>query len=189
MKPIRQIQSALKRKVSPPEAPIAAKGDWDKVEKRLKLRLPSDYKWFIDNYGMGWLCDNVFVTSPFWKDSSGQNALAAVHETVKKIFERYVSIGFWKELPYPMYPQEGGLLMFAFTHVNEYLGWLTHGPPSRWRIIIFERLEICDSGYTSLIRLLFDALEGQAQLPEPFQFGYWMHSDPSFEPKELHSEG
>ena len=37
---------------------------WDYYEKKLDIKLPSDYKQFIDKYGVGWIGDFLLVLDP-----------------------------------------------------------------------------------------------------------------------------
>lgn len=186
MSTLRSVQSALVAKVPPPHMPLAAKGDWSKVEARLKLQLPSDYKWFIEQYGTGWFCKAVFITSPFWQDSQGNDALSIVNDQIRELYQSYVDSGDWPEWPYPYYPQNGGLLTFASSYNNEYLSWLTHGAPSKWTIVLFHHFELHDTGYSSIARLLLDSLEQHPRLRNPpLNFGYWMHQHPGFDPRSV----
>ncbi|MER5411537.1 hypothetical protein [Streptomyces virginiae] len=41
---------ALARLVTPPTAPVEARGDWTEAETVLGVRLPDDYKWLVATY-------------------------------------------------------------------------------------------------------------------------------------------
>ena len=55
----------LIRLVPPPSVPVAANGDWPKLERELGLPIPQDYKDFIANYGTGAFCNYLVIPSPF----------------------------------------------------------------------------------------------------------------------------
>ncbi len=55
--------------------------NWEKIEKELNVIFPSDYKYFIDNYGAGAINDFLWIFSPF-EDNKNINSLDRLSELV-----------------------------------------------------------------------------------------------------------
>ena len=53
--------------VPPPESPVevGTKAGWKEVEMKLGLKLPADYRKFIDTYGSGLFADFYIIYNPF----------------------------------------------------------------------------------------------------------------------------
>lgn len=113
--------SALDRLVSlapPPAVPVDATGDWPAVA------LPSDYRDLVTRYGKGVFNDNVMLRVPVDVD------LLDVDRDLREEFgdENY---------PYPLYPEPGGLLVWATTSDCGRLCWLTVGEPDEWPVVVW----------------------------------------------------
>lgn len=48
----------------PPPIDIAADIDWETLEERLGVRLPSDYKWLVEHYGPGKFSNFLHILQP-----------------------------------------------------------------------------------------------------------------------------
>jgi SMI1-KNR4 cell-wall len=62
------LKRLLPLPVSVKESPNES--DWDKIENKLNLKLPQDFKGFITNYGTGSVADEHFFFNPV---SSNEN--------------------------------------------------------------------------------------------------------------------
>jgi SMI1-KNR4 cell-wall len=126
----------LLRVLPPPKRPLDQRGDWASVEAALGLRLPSDYKEFISVYGSGRIGTSLVIANPFHWLRHGQSVRATWSDWAKF----YPDIAEYGEvIPYPVYPQPGGLLPFGeFGDVN-ILNWLTVGEPDLWPFLYYDR--------------------------------------------------
>ena len=100
--------------------------DWEAVEASLGLTLPSDYKKLADNLPRGRFKDLVGLVLP---DGDGQYRYGLD------------SLRRWRangdgDFPYPLFPENGGLLPWGDTFRGQELFWLT-GPGSAddWPVI------------------------------------------------------
>ncbi|WP_371588536.1 SMI1/KNR4 family protein [Streptomyces virginiae] len=88
---------ALARLVTPPTAPVEARGDWTEAETALGVRLPDDYKWLVATYGWGEFCDLLHLHTPFGANRYNRVEWQSAHptESPERDRERY---------PYPLHP-------------------------------------------------------------------------------------
>lgn len=125
------IMSNLLDILSIPEEPVDAgsPSSWDFVEEKVGIKLPNDYKNFINTYGTGWIGRFLYIWSPF-TNTSYANFLINYPQRLE----------WWKEgqLPYPLYPETNGVLPFAATKDGDTLCWITKGLPDEWHICIFD---------------------------------------------------
>lgn len=99
------------------------------IETALGTRLPSDFKLLLETYGTGSWLDFYWIVNPldprmsgFWLDSN--------HSEMR----------FWRELrhedpkliPFPIWPDPGGLLVWGGNENGGTLFWLTEGDPNTW---------------------------------------------------------
>jgi hypothetical protein len=126
--------------VPPPKCPLHAgslKG-FREVERGLGLRLPESYKRVIRLYGQGLWQGSWCIASPFAEDGPGH--IRAWHIPRYGITvgpEHCTTLREWKErypedLPWPVYPEAGGLFSWGATDNAGTLYWLTEGHPNRW---------------------------------------------------------
>jgi len=121
--------------VPPPDAPLetGSAADWKRVEKELRLKLPDDYKGLIACYGSGCFGEFLHPLSPFTANrhghllQRGQAILAA---------ERVSGMGRQQGGPFPLYPDEGGLLPWAVTDNGDTLFWYTHHAFAPWPVVV-----------------------------------------------------
>lgn len=133
----------LTRMVPPPSTPVE-NGDisgFNVVEAELCLRLPEDFKQLIATYGTGqwqqfWYLLNPFTANPHLNFAvqtrnlrpRSWSALDAERGMREVIGEHY---------PYPIYPEEGGILPWAVTDNGGRFFWLTSGPPDKWPTVYY----------------------------------------------------
>lgn len=121
----------LVARVPPPPVPVDATGDW----AALGLDLPADYRELVTRYGSGAFCDHVVLLSPFGPCTlldygvgllDGDRELRDEDDTDEE------------DYPYPLYPEPGGLLVWATTTNGERLCWLTAGAPDAWPVVAWD---------------------------------------------------
>jgi len=126
----------LLRLVPPPDKPIGAgiPAGWKEVEDRLELALPPDYKEIVDRYGIGWFGNWLMIYSPFAETFN----LFEQNDRILPLFDGCVDSDPDSFPPYPVYPEEGGLLLFGQDENSGPLCFVTNGPPARWPIVIMD---------------------------------------------------
>lgn len=121
---------ALTALVPPPPSPVAADGDWARIESDLGLRLPADFKALTRHYGLGQFADFLSPLNPF----SGEGAL--LRSARRLLAEEGPSRQECpQEHPHPYYPEPGGLLVWAGTDNGDRICWLTEGEPDAWTTV------------------------------------------------------
>jgi len=165
---------ALIEALPPPAQPLRPfDGPWEPVETRLGTELPADYKEIARLYGRGWFMDFLSIAlpgEPEWRGSlEGEQGMA----------QDMINAGM--PTPYPVWPEPGGLLNLGLTKANDRVFWRTRGPPSEWRIVVWDRqaqeLEALDC---NLAGFLAGLARGEVQ-PEGFH-GKRLHWDATFTP-------
>lgn len=126
--------TTLKKLVPPPtKINTGTLKTWQKVERSLGLKLPRDYREFIFSYGGGLFADFYLVFDPFSTDQY-LNLASRIQMNCQKLRELCESNGP-DYIPYPIYPEKGGLLPWGNDeNGNEYY-WLTEGPPTKWKVV------------------------------------------------------
>lgn len=137
--------------VPPPAAPVDATGDWPAVA------LPSDYRDLVTRYGYGEFNDEVVLLVPFGECTLlgyGVDQLDA---------DRELRADFGDEdYPYPLYPEPGGLMVWATTSNGARLCWLTAGEPDGWPVVVWEpRGAYYERHELGAVALLTDWLSGR----------------------------
>jgi hypothetical protein len=115
---------------------VPRKPNWQSVEDKLDLKLPTDYKSFATEYGTGLFANFIRVFNPFDEDP-----YASLLENAKTICDMYREIKKAegeKFLPFAMYPDEGGLLPWGNDENGNFIFWLTKGNPSKWPTVVAE---------------------------------------------------
>ncbi|GIF24000.1 hypothetical protein BJ973_004613 [Actinoplanes tereljensis] len=108
--------------------------DWTRIEQSLGgLTLPADYKRVVDGFPPGEFKALVRVLQPGSDDYLGDWE------------SRLDDLRMWREdgdgtYPYPLYPEEGGLLPWATTPMAGIFFWLTEGEdPERWPVVLADK--------------------------------------------------
>lgn len=108
---------------------------WHDLEREIGTPLPSDYKAFIDQYGLGKLADFIVVFTP-----SHEVPHVSLSIQIRQKLDTLQQLASeWGEtLPYPLYPAPNGLLPFGATDNGDVLYWLTSGSPDYWTVVVNE---------------------------------------------------
>lgn len=111
------------------------KEKWNEIEFKLGIKLPTDYKSFINRYGVGCINDFLWVLNPFT-----QNSNLNLIEKGKKIREAYIisKNAFPEDFIHDVFPSIDGLLPCAITDNGDEIFWLTSNVVDEWNIIVYE---------------------------------------------------
>ena len=114
-----------------PSEPGSAK-KWAEVEEELGTKLPADYHEFVDAYGSGLFANFYRVNNPFSADEflaliPASNSWAETLREEKENDEDAV--------PYPIFPETGGLLHWANDDNGNTYYWKTAGAPDKWTVV------------------------------------------------------
>jgi hypothetical protein len=138
----------LLKALPPPAAPVEAfRGPWAAVEAEIGTTLPRDYKDFVRVYGSGQFLDFFSISVPWswYRDSR----LAAEIPVVRDNFAND------EDLPYPLWPEAGGLLPSGRSDFGDLFFWLTRGAPEAWPIVFWDRgmggFEVFDCDLTDFL--------------------------------------
>jgi len=127
----------LRRLLPPPAEPLeAAPPDgWAEVEAALGTGLPGDFKAFTELYGSGKVDDFLYLFNPFTQGPDGNllverdRVLAGYRQTRARFPDR---------LPWPPFPEPGGVLPLGRTENGDELYWVTDGQPDQWPVALVE---------------------------------------------------
>lgn len=111
------------------------KEEWNEIELKLGIKLPTDYKEFINRYGIGSINNFLWVLDPFTPNSN-----LNLMEKGKEIREAYdiLKNEFPKDFTHDMFPSDRGLLPCAITDNGDEIYWLTSNIVDEWNIIVYE---------------------------------------------------
>ncbi|MEU8803022.1 hypothetical protein [Spirillospora sp. NPDC048819] len=151
------IPALLEEKIGPPLADPPAV-DWQLVRHRLGTDLPSDYKELADRYPLLFFDKWLPVLHPATPDSPRnvyrlENLLH--HATTQSRFVReFEATRLYTytpnevagreemtplaadDVPFPIYPDAGGLMSWGMPEDGSLCCWLTQGHPDEWTIVV-----------------------------------------------------
>ncbi|HEX3315461.1 MAG TPA: ankyrin repeat domain-containing protein [Gemmataceae bacterium] len=126
----------LVKLVPPPKDPVelGAKKDWARAEKTLGVKLPSDFKEFIDRYGSGEFAGFYIVYNPF-SASDASNLLARFESLGGQYRERHEDDP--DNFPLDMFPQVPGMVPWGHDTNGHTYFWLVKNKktPDEWTIV------------------------------------------------------
>ncbi|MGO1056254.1 SMI1/KNR4 family protein [Crossiella sp. CA198] len=141
--------------------------DWDQVERDLSIEFPADYKEFCSAYPALMVNDLLLVMHPC-TDVVG----AGYPEASNGILDMYRESRSARDysVPYPLFPEPGGLLPWGYDRGGAYLFWKTEGEPENWTIVVNCRVKYCEHemGFSDFLAgFLGDSVECP-NLPQDF---------------------
>jgi len=162
-----EVLERLLELMPPPRSPVESGTpvSWAATEAALRTSLPRDYKQFIEAYGSGSVDEFVTVLNPnsstpdLQLDQYGERMLAVT---------RNLRSGGVVEIPFPIYPEPGGLLPWGVTANGDWGYWLTDPPdaPDAWTIVVsVDRGPDWFRHPGPLVRFLADILDGSTRVP------------------------
>ncbi len=163
-----------------PDVPIEAHGaPWASVESAIGTALPDDYKSFIERYGSGRINCFLWIFNPF---SQRPYVNLGSQISLKLDALKTLARDFGEKCPYPLFPEDDGLLPLGITDNGDVIHWLRRGEPNDWKIVVNEargpRYEEFDGDVTSFLRRMLTREIECSLLPSNFPEGA-----PSFEAK------
>jgi hypothetical protein len=120
--------------LSPPASPINASPDWAKAEAELGTALPPDYRAFIETYGSGRIAELLWVFNP--ADRRETINLLVQSPAQREVLRELAEMG--ETIPYPVFPEPGGLLPFGMSDNGDVLHWRAQGAPEQWTVVVQE---------------------------------------------------
>jgi hypothetical protein len=124
----------LKKIVPPPAQPseVGSLQQWQTVEHQLGLVLPADYRDFVFSYGSGLFAQFYRVYNPF-----ASSEYTALHASVHRVCgaAREFKRDWPDRVPYPIYPDQPGLLPWGNDENGNDYYWFTEGAPDTWRVL------------------------------------------------------
>jgi hypothetical protein len=162
-----EVLERLQELMPPPRSPVESgtPASWATAEAVLRTGLPRDYKEFIEAYGSGSIDQFVTVlnanssTPDLQLDQYGQKMLAVT----RNLREAGVV-----EIPFPIYPEPGGLLPWGVTANGDWGYWLTDplDSPDAWPVVVsVDRGPDWFRHSGPLVRFLLEVLDGSALVP------------------------
>ncbi|MFL5882793.1 MAG: hypothetical protein ACJ782_22565 [Actinomycetota bacterium] len=127
----------LRRLLPPPAHPVEAgrPDGWAEVEAALGTGLPSDFKAFTELYGSGTIDGFLYLSNPF---TQGQDGNLLVERDRVLAGYRQTRARFPERLPWPPFPEPGGVLPLGRTDNGDELYWVTQGQPDGWPVALLE---------------------------------------------------
>ncbi|MCO1574158.1 SMI1/KNR4 family protein [Crossiella sp. SN42] len=115
---------------------------WQAVEQALAVRLPDDYKRFMANFPSGTFRGLIGINNPI----ESEPAWVSFHW---EFFDTLDRVRGWRDheperVPYPIFPESGGVIPWGDTNANHEFFWLPRSEnPDEWSVVFstadFER--------------------------------------------------
>jgi hypothetical protein len=114
--------------------------DWEPVEREIGVRLPSDYKGFVDSYGPGTYGD-VTITAPGGPAEWDFFGLIDRHRRRMKKDSRFAMNPVLREVP--VFPESAGIIPWGEAPDEWTFCWApTGGDPDRWGTVLINPTEM-----------------------------------------------
>ena len=127
--------ATLRLLVPPPAKPYVGDGNWEQLFEELGTRLPTDYIELMDTYGAGCWSEWLNFVTPLRTGGRGfANHAKEVLDAYRDLRAQHPEFQ-----PLAVWPEPGGFLPFATSVEGDVLGWLTHGSPDEWPLIVYPR--------------------------------------------------
>jgi len=162
--------------VTPPRQPfeIGTPKAWEKIENRLGIAFPKDYKVFIDCYGTGSFDDFITVYTPFAVNENLNlfYILDVLHQADRKTTMKGDSD--WTVVhPFKLYPAPEGLLPWGCTaNFGDFFFWRMRGAPQTWETIFYNlrsgEYEVWKYPLTEFLYRVFTRQIESVLLPEDY---------------------
>ena len=140
---------------------------WRRVEEKLQLEFPEDYKRCIDRYGEGEFGEFLYLLNPHLV-ASGYSYSEHIQEILAAC--NTMAAAFPNRVPFPIYPAKHGLLPAATTSNGDVVYWETVGDAQDWPIIVFAsrygRYERFELGIVEFIHRLLVGTLASDIIPE-----------------------
>ncbi len=122
--------------LAPPKTPFfrPTDADWLAVEAELGVALPIDYKHFISIFGSVYIDKFMGIYNPFATNQylNFLKAFKVQGDVLREIRGKWGK----EEVPYPIFPESGGLLACGRDDNGNSIFWRTIGTPDQWTIVV-----------------------------------------------------
>ena len=162
--------------IPPPEAPeeTGSAKAWEKIDQRLGVTLPQDYKNFVDHYGTGAFNNHIMLYNPFASNESLNlfHALETHHKATE--MAQLVADSAWTAIhPFELYPAQKGLLPWGTTaNYEKNFFWQVNGSSKKWCTVFYDlrkgEYEVWKMPCTKLLAGIFAGDIQSVLLPEDF---------------------
>lgn len=135
MSNIAKLRS-IARPPSNPKGP-GTPAQWSQLETELHLNFPQDFKELVSTYGAGNFTNFFGVEAPFYSSpryGPYRDWIRLMFDGVKLAKSSYPE----EAVPLPVYPENGGLFPWGYTHNGGAMWWLTEGESAHWPIICLD---------------------------------------------------
>ncbi|HBX68381.1 MAG TPA: hypothetical protein DEH25_03075 [Chloroflexi bacterium] len=129
------------QRVPPPPNPreTGTPKTWEKIEARLGVALPPDYKALINRYGSGSFDNFITVYNPFAEDEERNPfyVLDVLHLANRQT--GFMGASVWTAVtPFNLYPAPEGLLPWGCTPAfGEFFFWQIKNAPHTWETVFY----------------------------------------------------
>jgi hypothetical protein len=128
----------LLRVLRAPAQPIepAVPEDLDATERELGLRLPADFRAFVQLFGSGSIGEFLHIRNP--SSANPYIRLVDAHRAQTAVLHELRDSG--EDLPYAIHPEPGGLILWAESSNGDCCYWVADPPadPDAWPIAVNE---------------------------------------------------
>lgn len=126
----------LQRVLAAPQVPLfpAEHQEWRTVESRLGTRFPHDYFMFCKTYGSGVIRGDIDTSLTIFNPAA-PGYVDEIEFELQRLRDAKSHSG--GDIPFDVYPDEGGLLLFGLDDCNVRLCWRTVSDPNLWPIVVF----------------------------------------------------
>ena len=156
---------------------------WEKIEQRLGIQLPPDYKAFIDSFGTGSFDDFIIVYNPLAQNEYLNlfYALDTLHQADRQA--QLMGDPAWTAVhPFELYPATEGLLPWGCTtpavslggttNLGDFFFWQVKGAPQTWETVFYNlrngEYEVWKLPLTEFLYQLFTRQIESVLLPEDY---------------------
>ncbi|MEV7783627.1 hypothetical protein [Kitasatospora sp. NPDC088351] len=169
----------------------APRVSWDRAQEEAGLGFPSAYREFVDVFGAGEVRGDLGVLDPLLRPggAAGEGGISRmVRRTTEDIGLQFRAMReeSFDLCPYPVYPEAGGLLVWAGNYNGDICFWLTEGDdPDCWPVIVWHRGRFPDawSRYdVGMVEFLLLVVAGET--PELADLAFQDPSVPIWVPEE-----
>ncbi|SMO45818.1 SMI1/KNR4 family protein [Paracoccus laeviglucosivorans] len=163
---------------------IAQTADWERAEVELGVKLPADYRAFLDRWGAGSIGPFMHPYTP----AAGFHPVITLPSGVTGEARAYASLkeNHPASLVWPVYPAHGSLMSFAVTDNGDYVGWLVGpGDPNDWPVAVVDdeygNMQVFDG--LTFGPFLLGVVTGRIR-PEAFPDDLWNKTPLRFSPSQ-----
>ncbi|WP_157171036.1 hypothetical protein [Nocardia araoensis] len=142
---IEEMLDRLGSAIGPPPVGGVVPVPWELGPEAIGFQLPTDYRAFIDRYGMVSIRNELHIFAPSAAPSPKTGQPLGFEGFLYYTTDPYgycamlaqaYQGGDYDECPYPLFPAEGGLLKWGNNWCSDQFFWLMRDPdPDRWPVV------------------------------------------------------